>query len=406
MPDINEEPISPLDRQLKEAELAKFKAEKNKILSEKKKLDFELYAMAAENRKRWVQKESFYKFLMVMLLGGGVVSFYIDKIISPVVSLDNYNQKKQLLAENIELDKKADTLQKQKDSVSLLHQHNIFLKSQNDSSLKALAAYQDSMSLLFAQIPETKTKDSLSIHLNRLQKAVAIQQVKSVILASSNTSARDSVMIPLLGKVSATSLLGVDVSHYNGTVDWQSLVKANVKFAYIKLSDGLSKIERNAIQNAGEARKFGLKIGYYHKCYYIRKDSILAYAHAEANNTIEALKLVPKADLPFVMDLGELYSSADELLSAEISADNLLMWINGYIQNLPADLKIAIYGNTSFLNQLPENHGLGKYPLWLAHYSHQQPRLPKGWNDLYMWQYTESAIIGPNAKIDLNVMFQ
>ncbi len=57
---------------------------------------------------------------------------------------------------------------------------------------------------------------------------------------------------------------GVDVSHYQGEIDWEILFKQGIKFAYIKATEGSSHIDERFTSNWEQAQKTALRIGAYH----------------------------------------------------------------------------------------------------------------------------------------------
>lgn len=66
-----------------------------------------------------------------------------------------------------------------------------------------------------------------------------------------------------------------------------------------------------------------------------------------------------------------------------------------YLLQIKPDAKLGIYTRASYFNDpafnIPVNHGLRHYPLWVAHYNTNvsTPDLPKGWTDWEFWQYSD-----------------
>lgn len=57
---------------------------------------------------------------------------------------------------------------------------------------------------------------------------------------------------------------GVDVSHHNPILNWQSLLEEDITFAYMKSTEGNSHVDRNYIYNYELAKKTNIKVGSYH----------------------------------------------------------------------------------------------------------------------------------------------
>ena len=57
---------------------------------------------------------------------------------------------------------------------------------------------------------------------------------------------------------------GVDVSVYQGGIDWKTLAEQGISFAFIKATEGSSSVDPNFCWNYSQARQSGLRIGAYH----------------------------------------------------------------------------------------------------------------------------------------------
>ena len=59
-------------------------------------------------------------------------------------------------------------------------------------------------------------------------------------------------------------VVGIDVSHHQGNIDWQKLAKSDVRFVYIKATEGGDYVDPQFQKNWEAARKAGLMVGAYH----------------------------------------------------------------------------------------------------------------------------------------------
>jgi len=190
---------------------------------------------------------------------------------------------------------------------------------------------------------------------------------------------------------------GIDVSHFQGTIDW-SLAKSAIDFAYIKCSEGQSSVDSMFMINAINANKAGVKIGYYHFA-TLNSDDVIGDAKAEAGFFVSNVKKAPAPSLPLVLDI--------ELNKANLDKDEVLSWINTFFKELEVYgyKDSVLYSYTPFLNaNLPRTHDLGNRRLWLAAYVNKQfPQLPIGWKDYWLWQYSaKGSISGITTPVDLN----
>ncbi|MEK6882523.1 MAG: glycoside hydrolase family 25 protein [Nanoarchaeota archaeon] len=201
-------------------------------------------------------------------------------------------------------------------------------------------------------------------------------------------------------------MTGIDVSSNNGIIDWAS-VKSNpmfnVDFAIIKSDEGVGYNDPQRALNSQNAKHNNIKIGYYHFASLNSLD-VVKDATEEANYFMKSMSILPKADLPPVLDI--------ETNKKGLTKNEVLSWINAFIKTIQKSYPmIVLYSYAPFLNEnLPPNHNLGNIPLWIAQYPTNyrpdlNPKLPNGWNDYWMWQYSSKGKVnGIKTNVDLNIM--
>ena len=188
---------------------------------------------------------------------------------------------------------------------------------------------------------------------------------------------------------------GVDVSAYQGEIDWPTLSKQGVHFAFIKATEGSSHVDARFARNWEQAQKTSLRIGAYH---FFSFDSA---GQTQAENFI---KTVPQTEgmLPPVVDL-ELYG---EKKKNPPDKDRVLP----ELETMLALLEEA-YGRKPILYTTAKSYrlylaeGFAEYDIWIRDVL-RKPKLPDGraWT---FWQYTDRARLegyqGEERYIDLNV---
>jgi len=226
------------------------------------------------------------------------------------------------------------------------------------------------------------------------------------------------------------SVLGIDISNYQGNVNWSQTKEYGVDFAFIKVTEGtwfydenssnydLKKNIRNAVNN-------GVKIGYYHFARPGSSTDPAADATAEANWFLEKVAELPKPDFPLVLDVENFIDKAYPTKMKPVAWTNRKVSMPIYIQTFINVLKAGgydtiIYSYANFLN----TNGVtdfSKYPLWLANYPILKngrspetvlPTPPKGWkakSDSHIpwtaWQFTsQGKVTGISGKVDMNMM--
>ena len=178
---------------------------------------------------------------------------------------------------------------------------------------------------------------------------------------------RGLILLPQEADPRQWEVFGVDVSVYQGEVDWPALAAQGVDFAFIKATEGSSLQDVRFRENWVGAQAAGVRTGAYH---FFSYDSP---GETQADNFIDAVPADPGA-LPPVVDI-------------EFYGDNL---------EDPPD-KAHVH---AILDPLRE--GYEDYPLWVS--SPMVAPLGKDWS---FWQYSHSARLegyqGAEQRIDLNV---
>lgn len=188
---------------------------------------------------------------------------------------------------------------------------------------------------------------------------------------------------------------GVDVSKYQGEIDWDVLAAQNLRFAFVKATEGSATVDECFAANVAGARESGLRVGAYH---FFSFDSP---GETQADNYI---RTVEKLDgmLPPVIDV-ELYGKWKKN-PPEATA------VRAELSTMVARLK-AHYGKAPILYATGRAYALyisGLYAdcdIWIRNV-HTEPELSDGraWT---FWQYADRGRLpgydGEERFIDLNV---
>lgn len=198
---------------------------------------------------------------------------------------------------------------------------------------------------------------------------------------------------------------GIDVSHWNGVIDWKGVKAAGVKFAFIKSSEGNSFIDNKFSFNFEEAWRAKLHIAPYHfvKPLIPLKEQV-AHFVKQFRRKADELLLSPVIDIEWDFDA----SRRDRWL--RLSSTNRLSFVINLIKELEdkTGRKPIIYTAASFWNATVKSDPFpfSTYPLWVADYGRQTtPRLPRDWatTKWTMWQFSDKGKIrGIQGNVDLN----
>lgn len=211
------------------------------------------------------------------------------------------------------------------------------------------------------------------------------------------------------------SYFGIDVSSFQGKIDWGKVANSGAEFAIIRCgirgfgSDGHLVEDKYFQDNIQGALEAGLKVGVYF--YTQAKDE--AEAVEEADFVLDILKPY-KIDGPVILDVEE--ASSDERIkgiSAEDRTNNILAFCE-HIEN--AGYKAMVYADVKYFTTKMEISRLEKYEKWYANYNdHVMDENSSVWEynnpfmfpyEFKMWQYSNQGHIdGIDTAVDLNVLF-
>ncbi len=183
---------------------------------------------------------------------------------------------------------------------------------------------------------------------------------------------------------------GIDISHFQGTVDWAKVKSAGSAFAFTKATEGLNTVDAMFSTNWPAMKEAGLLRGAYH-FFHASED-----ATDQANHFMQIVQLEP-GDLPPVLDLE---SGGLDGQSGSTLVEGAATWL-GLVQQ-QTGFTPMIYVSPSFANEYLESK-FGAYPLWVAEYGVSEPKTTNGWETWTFWQHSQSGTMsGVNGSVDLD----
>jgi lysozyme len=188
-----------------------------------------------------------------------------------------------------------------------------------------------------------------------------------------------------------TMLPGLDVSHWEGKVDWAQVCQAGYRFAFTKATEGVSYVDDTFLPNMTGAQSQGLPISAYHFFH------LTLPAKAQADYYLSQIKNV-RLDLPPVLDFEE-YTSLPKTQAAAA----LKTWLD--IVEAATGRKPIIYtGLYYWQDAIGSPAWANDYPLWIAQYTPApQPTIPTCWKTWTFWQYTDKGSVpGCQGSVDLD----
>jgi GH25 family lysozyme M1 (1,4-beta-N-acetylmuramidase) len=192
---------------------------------------------------------------------------------------------------------------------------------------------------------------------------------------------------------------GIDVSHWQGTIDWAKVATSNKRFAIMKASQGTIYTDSQYATNHAAARAVGIRTAAYH----------FASPTTGANDAVlQADWFLSKAALM----TGDLVPALDLETSGGLSTSALQAWVGAWLGEVYAKsgIRPMIYTSPSFWKNYMGNTtsyaDAGYTVLWVAHWFVGSPTVPannwggRGWT---FWQYDDcGSVPGISGCVDLD----
>src|ERR1700730_807907 len=190
----------------------------------------------------------------------------------------------------------------------------------------------------------------------------------------------------------ATFAKGIDVSHYNGAIDWTQVATASYRFVFTKATEGNTLIDPTYSINRAGAKAFGLRLGAYHFARPAGSTDAARIANAIAQADFLLTVAQPQAgELPPVLDLETKNG---------LSATALQTWTDAWLGEIAArtGVNALVYTSPNFWKTALDSTGsiaASGYRLWVAHWTaNAAPLVPGanwggfGWT---FWQWSDCS---------------
>jgi GH25 family lysozyme M1 (1,4-beta-N-acetylmuramidase) len=201
---------------------------------------------------------------------------------------------------------------------------------------------------------------------------------------------------------------GVDVSSYQGPVDWKAVKAGGVTFAYIRASEQAHTPDATFPTNDAGARAQGFLVGAYHRA---KPDA--SPGASQADYFIDHADV--RADghtLPPVLDMESPRSGWTSPSGRPLNAcynmtpAQIVSWTRAFLAEVIARtgrLGVLYTGAGWWTQCTNANTTFAPQPLWLPRYAASPLPLPAGWAHLTFWQYTSSGRLPSGVAVDQDV---
>ncbi|MBO5383879.1 MAG: glycosyl hydrolase family 25 [Ruminococcus sp.] len=188
------------------------------------------------------------------------------------------------------------------------------------------------------------------------------------------------------------SVMGVDVSHYQGVIDWEAIAEQGVGFAFIKATEGSGHVDKYSAINLDNVKDTDI----YHSAYHFF--SFDSAGESQAENYIEAVDK-ESINLPPVVDI-EFYGDKFKNQPSSAETTEILKPLLERLENYYG--KKPIIYTTNFVYRKYIKDKFADYPLWIRNVNSEPSFI-----DWTFWQYSDKGRLygyyGTEKCIDLNV---
>lgn len=242
--------------------------------------------------------------------------------------------------------------------------------------------------------PDEKVLPTKTFHKKRWLWAAGLCSLTAAMIIAGTLVLRKEIKInPIFAK--GYEVHGVDVSHYQGAIDWEVLSQQNLDFAIIKATEGSTHVDERFLDNWQAAEQTHLALGAYHFFSFDSEGDRQAASYIDTVGNLSG-KLAPVIDVEYY---GNKRSNPPERTEV---VKNLSALLDALEQHY--EIKPIIYTTYTVYNDYIKGE-FEDYPLWVR--SVYCPPTVLFGNKWSFWQYMDTAMldgyVGDQKYIDVNV---
>ncbi len=200
--------------------------------------------------------------------------------------------------------------------------------------------------------------------------------------------------------------LGIDVSFFDGAIDWNAVKAQGIEFAIIRIggrgwTSGAIYDDSRTQEYLRGARAAGVKIGvYFYSTAIDRREAV-----EEANMTLRVLDGI-SLEYPIFIDMefsGEYPKGRSDQLSPSERADIVIAFCET-VQN--SGYRAGVYASQNYLKAYIDYHSVDQYTVWLASYTANN-KLPRFYERYDIWQFSDRGRVnGIRSDVDMNAIYE
>jgi GH25 family lysozyme M1 (1,4-beta-N-acetylmuramidase) len=183
---------------------------------------------------------------------------------------------------------------------------------------------------------------------------------------------------------------GIDVSYWQGSIDWGRVADDGIDFAIVRVADGFYE-DPDFETNYQGARNAGIVRGSY-QFFRAGRDG-----GDQADLLLRKLGSLDAEDIPPVLDI----ETTDGYSTSHV-ADEMVAWLDT-VERATGRVPI-IYTSPGLWPSMVGSADFSDYHLWVAHWTTGCPTLPSGWDHWAFWQTSSSGSIdGISGNVDTDL---
>ncbi len=278
--------------------------------------------------------------------------------------------------------------------------------SENEYSVEEMKEiirdYMENNKGTLEMLRELFPEDIVVYHTNRYMFIPVIEDLEKNDIDNEKIEKLDDGEIVYVENGEIVSHKGIDISKYQGDIDWKKVADSGVEFAMIRVAYrgyGTGEIveDEKAKDNILGALDAGIKVGVYFFSQAITKEEAIE----EANFTIDIIKKY-NITYPVVFDTETTLSNTER--AKDLTVDERTQIAIAFCEQIKKEgYTPVIYANLKWFAMSLDMSKLEDYEKWFAGYN----------DELYfpykisMWQYAESGKIdGITGTVDMNISFK
>ena len=186
---------------------------------------------------------------------------------------------------------------------------------------------------------------------------------------------------------------GIDVSSWQGVIDWETVDKSGQRFAIVRATVGREYVDPYFYRNMEESQKYGIPTGAYHYCLASSEDESVA----EAKHFIN---VIGKSHIEYPAVLDMEYRGLTGLSRPLLN--NITVSFLNEVEN--AGYYPMLYADRYWLENLLDSDDLKRFDKWLGEYGTDSYTYT---GNVGIWQYTDTCkVSGINGYADCDISYR